>query len=89
MELPFNFVKAIGGRLNETTLGTHLNDTDFNDLVKPLNKTGIALPSLIANLNDAIDWGMNETNPEIPYNFVLQESVYIMSVILTVSILFK
>ena len=84
MELPFNFVKALFGKLNETTPGTFLNVTDFTEYEKPLNKTGLALYSLIADINYFVN-GTNESTIEIPYNFVLQESVFIMSVILTVS----
>lgn len=85
MELPFQIVKEFMAKLNETGLGVHLNETDFPDLVKPLNKSGIALPTIITYVNYVIDAGFNASNASIPYLFVLQESVAVMSVVLNVS----
>lgn len=85
MELPFQIVKEFMGKINETGLGVRLNETDFPDLVKPLNKSGIALPTIITYVNYGIDAGFNANNTSIPYLFVLQESVAVMSVVLNVS----
>lgn len=85
MELPFQIVKEFMGKINETGLGVRLNETDFPDLVKPLNKSGIALPTIITYVNYGIDAGFNANNASIPYLFVLQESVAVMSVVLNVS----
>lgn len=85
MELPFQLVKEMSGKLNTATFGTHLNETDFPDLIKPLNKSGVALSSIVSYVNYGIDSGFNVSDESVPYYYILQESVNVMGVILNVS----
>lgn len=76
-------------KLNETGPSVHLNASDFSDLVHPLNKTGLALDSVITYVNFGIDLGVNESLPESSFNAVLQYGTAVIGVILQVCALSK
>ncbi|KAI5116748.1 hypothetical protein M0805_001606, partial [Coniferiporia weirii] len=83
LETPFQFVTSTSSLMVDKGFGVLLNESDYDDaFVQTLNKTGVALSSLLSVVNLGIQDGVNNSDASLPYNYVLQADVALMAAIL-------
>ena len=88
MDVPFQFVRTSSALMSSKGFGVHLNESDYSyDEFHNLNKTGLALNSLLNIINYGIDDAKDNhgSNPAVAYNYMLQADVALMSTVLYVS----
>ncbi|KAI5116749.1 hypothetical protein M0805_001607 [Coniferiporia weirii] len=83
LETPFRFVTSTSSLMVDKGFGVSLNESDYSDaFVHSLNKTGVALSTLLDFVNYGIQDGVNSSDPNLPYNYVLQADVWLMTSVL-------
>ena len=84
--MPFKFVNETAGLLNEKGFGHYLNESDYSyDIQHSMNKTGVALFSMLDFINYGIDQAWNATDYNLTMNYVLQADIWIIVTVLRVS----
>ena len=78
-------ISELGGAMRASP-GELLNFTDFSELQRPLFKIGISLETIVNYVNDGVRQGEQMNDSSIAYNFLLQQSVESVSVILQVTV---
>ena len=88
MDVPFQFARTSSALMSSKGFGVHLNESDYSyDEFHNLNKTGLALNSLLNVINYGIDDARNNygSNPAVAYNYMLQVDVALSYRVLYVS----
>ncbi|KAH8115896.1 hypothetical protein DFH11DRAFT_1245003 [Phellopilus nigrolimitatus] len=84
LETPFQFVKDSSTLMTSKGFGVYLDKSDYSDdFVHSLNKTGIALTSLLGMINSGIGAAVNASDTSLPYNYLLQADIAVMLTILS------
>ena len=88
MDIPFQFVQTSSALMSSKGFGVHLNKLDYSyDEFLNLNKTCIALNSLLNYINYVIDYARDNcsSDPAVAYNSMLQVGFLLMYAVLCVS----
>ncbi|KAI5116979.1 hypothetical protein M0805_001590 [Coniferiporia weirii] len=83
LETPFQFVTKTSTLMINEGFGVFLNESDYDSaFVQSLNKTGVALSTLLNYVNSGIQMGVNNTDTRLPYNYLLKADVWLMAIVL-------
>ncbi|KAI5116985.1 hypothetical protein M0805_001594 [Coniferiporia weirii] len=83
LETPFQFVTTTSSLMLDKGFGVFLNESDYSSaFVHSLNKTGVALFTLLNYINYGIQAGVDSNDTSLPYNYVLQADVALMATVL-------
>ncbi|KAL5484798.1 hypothetical protein ACEPAI_7440 [Sanghuangporus weigelae] len=88
LETPFQFIRDTQSVLESKGFGVYLNETDYgHDITRKLNKTGIALNTLLDIINWGVDDAWNQTDYNLTFNYLLQTDLAVIATILSASLL--
>jgi hypothetical protein len=84
LHLPLDMISEIGRLLVESP-GRPLDKSGVSSLERPLFKIGVSLDTIVNYVNTGVRMGEATNDSSIAYNFLLQQSVETVSVILQAS----
>ncbi|KAL5524151.1 hypothetical protein ACEPAG_8324 [Sanghuangporus baumii] len=84
LETPFQFVKDTQSVLESKGFGAYLNETDYGyDFTRKIDKTGVAMHTLLEYINWGVDDARNQTDYNLTYNYLLQADLALIVDILS------